>query len=244
MLSHLKKIAKKIHSTSPISFSRNETYDRLTKKIIQRIATNNGVCIDIGAHEGKILQWMVSYLPNATHYAFEPIPVLYDRLNIKFADKAIISATAIGNENSTSNFNLVLTNMAYSGLNKRAYDKTETDTTIQVQTAKLDSIIPISEKISLIKIDVEGAELLVLKGAKNIINKCKPLILFECGKAGGDAYHFSANEVYDLLSNDYEYTIYTLNNWLQNKESTNKNQFNNYFDTGKEFFFLAAPNQL
>ncbi len=244
MLSHLKKIAKKLHSISPISFSRNETYDRLTKKIIQSIATTNGICIDIGAHEGKILQCMLTYLPNTTHYAFEPIPILFERLKIKFADKVIISATAIGNENSTSNFNLVLTNMAYSGLNKRAYDKAETDTTIQVQTAKLDSIIPISEKISLIKIDVEGAELLVLKGAKNTINNSKPLILFECGKAGGDAYHFSANDVYDLLSNDYKYSIYTLNDWLQKKESTNKKQFNYYFDTGKEFFFLAAPNHL
>jgi FkbM family methyltransferase len=244
MLRHLKKIAKQLHSISPISFSRNETYDRLTKKIIQGLSTYNGTCIDIGAHEGKILDWMLTYLPNATHYAFEPIPVLYERLKLQFADKAIISPAAIGNENTTSNFNLVLTNMAYSGLNKRAYDKAETDTTIQVQTAKLDSIIPISEKISLIKIDVEGAEFLVLKGAKNTINNNKPLILFECGKAGGDAYHFTANEVFDLLSNDYRYTIYTLTNWLQKKESTNKKQFNTYFDTGKEFFFLAAPNHL
>ena len=84
MLTHLKKIAKKLHGISPISFTRNETYDRLIKKIIQRIALQNASCIDIGAHEGKILQWMVNYLPNITHYAFEPIPVLFERLNIKF----------------------------------------------------------------------------------------------------------------------------------------------------------------
>jgi len=244
MLIHLKKIAKKIHGISPISFSRNETYDRLTKKIIKSIALQNASCIDIGAHEGKILQWMVTYLPNATHYAFEPIPILFKQLKLKFAEKVIITAAAIGNENTTNNFNLVLTNMAYSGLNKRAYDKVERDTTIKVQTAKLDTLIPISEKISLIKIDVEGAELLVLKGAKNTIINSKPLILFECGKAGGDAYHFTSNEVYDLLINDYHYSIYTLTNWFKNKESTNKNQFNHFYNTGKEFFFLAAPKQL
>ena len=244
MLSRLKKIAKQLHSISPISFSRNETYDHLTKKIIQGLTKSNGGCIDIGAHEGKILQCMLTYLPNATHYAFEPIPILFERLKINFANKAIISATAISNENNTCHFNLVLTNMAYSGLHKRAYDKAETDTIIDVRTAKLDSIIPSSEKISLIKIDVEGAELLVLKGAKNTINKSKPLILFECGKAGGDAYDFTANEVYDLLNNDYQYAIYTLTNWLQKKESTNKKQFNHFFDTGKEFFFLAAPKYL
>ena len=244
MLSLLKRIAKKIHSLSPISLSRNEKYDRLTKKIIQRIATQNGSCIDIGVHEGKILHWMVQYMPNTIHYAFEPIPILFKQLQLKFAGKAFVSAIAISDKNHQSNFNLVTSNMAYSGLIKRAYDKAETDCIIQVQTASLDNLISLTEKISLIKIDVEGAEFFVLKGAKNTINNNKPIILFECGKAGGDAYGFTPNDVYNLFSNDYAYSIYTLSNWLQKKETTNCNQFIEYYKTGKEFFFLAAPKPL
>jgi hypothetical protein len=36
-----------------------------------------------------------------------------------------------------------------------------------------------NDNITLIKIDVEGHEVNVLKGAEKIINECKPLILFE-----------------------------------------------------------------
>lgn len=152
--------------------------------------------IDVGTNEGKVLQQMLNVAPNNQHFAFEPIPVLYHQLVKKFSQKVRLHNIALSNTSGEANFNLVLSDMAYSGLNKRVYDKKEKDTTIIVHTEKLDSLIPNSIKISLIKIDVEGAEMLVLLGAIDTINNSKPLILFEFGKAGSQAYDVTNHQMF------------------------------------------------
>lgn len=65
---------------------------------------------------------------------------------------------------------------------------------IMVETRTLDSICLSQETIpSVIKIDVEGAENLVVEGAQQTINDHLPVIIFECGWSRGDPVpqHFS-----------------------------------------------------
>lgn len=237
----IKSIAKKLRAISPIALGMNEQYDRHTKKIIFQSGKPGEAFIDIGANEGKILNWMVQATPDARHYAFEPIPVLFESLQKKFQGAANIYQLALSDSKSISKFNLVLTDYAYSGLKKRPYHKPQKDTTIEVQTDLLDNHIPANQKISLIKIDVEGGEFNVLKGAKNTIWNSRPILIFECGKMGGDIYGFTASEIFNLLTKDYQYHIYTLKNWLTDQSSLDFGSFTEYYHTGKEFFFLAAP---
>jgi len=53
------------------------------------------------------------------------------------------------------------------------------DVGYDVEMVKLDSIIPKTCKISLIHLDLEGYEFEVLKGAKEIIERDKPIIVLE-----------------------------------------------------------------
>ena len=53
----------------------------------------------------------------------------------------------------------------------------------------------IKEKVNFIKIDVEGNELSVVKGAKNLILRDKPIILLELSK------HNSEKDICDYLNN-------------------------------------------
>ena len=51
---------------------------------------------------------------------------------------------------------------------------------IVIPVRKLDSILSSNpQKIDFLRMDIEGHELLVLKGARNIIKKYKPMIQFE-----------------------------------------------------------------
>ncbi len=225
----------------PIALTRNERYDRLTQRIIQQVCQPNSNCIDIGAHEGKILAMMLSAAPEGRHHAFEPIPALFKQLVKDFGAKAMIHHQALSNQSGPTNFNLVLSNPALSGIHKRPYWKKELDSTIQVITAPLDHLIDSTEQIDLIKMDVEGAELWVLEGAINTINRCQPFILFECGKMGGQAYDFSAKSAFDLLDIRLKYQIFTLDAWLKNAPALKFQDFQKYFDQGTEFFFLATP---
>jgi FkbM family methyltransferase len=240
----IRVIAKKVQANLPFAIGKNEVYDRLTKEIIAKYCHTNAVCIDIGAHQGKILDWMIQYAPNAKHYAFEPIPFLYEKLKRKYADKAMIFSIALSDRISISSFNLVTTNNALSGLKKRPYPKFHEEQIIEVSTNLLDNIVRADEIIHLIKMDVEGGEWNVLKGSVKTITRCRPLILFECGKIGGELYGFTATEIYQFLTQNFDYEIYTLKKWLQQKKQVSFSEFVKYFDNGTEFFFLAVPKNI
>jgi FkbM family methyltransferase len=239
----IKFVAKKLLALSPIALTKNERYDRLTKKVIQKTCSSNSVCIDIGAHEGKILKWMIAQSPLAIHYAFEPIPELFNLLVEEFRNNTHLFSIAVSNTKGITHFNLVQSNLAMSGLQKRSYGKNEIDYNIEVETDCLDHIIPITEKVSLIKMDVEGAELQVIKGAIKTIEGSKPLILFECGKVGGEAYEFSAKDAFQLFEMELAYQIFLIPDWLNNKSPLAFQDFDHYYENGTEYFFLAAPNK-
>lgn len=239
----IRSLAKKILALLPVAFTKNEQYDRLTQRIIQQVCQPNSNCIDIGAHEGRILVMMLSAAPAGRHHAFEPIPALYEQLKKEFGARAMIHPQALSNQSGITQFNLVLSNPALSGIQKRPYWKKEIDSTIQVTTAVLDQLIDPSEQIDLIKMDVEGAELWVLEGAINTIHRCQPFILFECGKMGGQAYNFSAKDAFELLDLRLKYRIFTLGAWLKQTPALNFKDFQTHFEQGTEFFFLAIPKQ-
>ncbi len=236
-----KTLAKEFIYSFPIALTRNEQYDRLTLSIIKKVCQSHSVCIDIGAHKGRILQQFLRTASQARHWAFEPIPELFHHLKKKFGSAAHIYDYALSNIQGKTSFNLVVTDMAYSGLRKRKYDKPEEDKVIEVRTELLDHIIPASENITLIKMDVEGAELMVLQGAIKTIHRNKPVILFEFGKAGSEAYGYDDNLMYDFIDHNLYYNIYTLKSFYNNHPSLTKQQFHQYYLDGKEFFFVAAP---
>ena len=237
----LTKLVKRIMLALPFPVTKNEAYDRLTRKVIKKVCQPDSICVDIGTNEGKILQMMLQAAPQARHFAFEPIPALFDTLQQQYGLQANIYNLALCDHAGTSSFNLVITDMAYSGLIKRPYDKAEEDTQIQVQTGLLDQIIPADIRPVLIKMDVEGAELLVLKGAVQTILRSKPLLLFEFGKAGATAYGYNETDMYRFITDVLRYKIYTLSAWLSQKSPIDFTYFSANYRYGKEFFFLAAP---
>lgn len=235
---HIRKLIKNIAAHSPIPITKNEYYNRLTEKVIEKVCIDNCVCVDVGANEGKILNMFTKHAPNAIHYAFEPIPMLYHLLKRKYSSAAKIFDIALSDHAGMSNFNYVISDPAYSGLKKRAYDKPETDEQIEVKTATLDSIIPSNESIKLIKLDIEGGEYNALRGAANILESSHPYILFEFGRAGGEAYHVSPGMMYELLKS-FKYKINLLQRFLRQAPELSLHAFKEYYTNSKEYFFIA-----
>ncbi len=239
-MSGIKKIIKQLAAFSPIPLTKNEQYDRLTQKVISKIVSPNITCVDIGCNEGKILQMMVDALPNTKHFAFEPIPVLYKALQEKFHTNAHLFNMALSNKKEVVNFNLVLTDMAYSGLQKGSSSDDKERVDIEVQTDLLDNIVDKNTQVGLIKIDVEGAELLVLQGSVETILRNKPIILFEFGKIGAEAYNNNDVDMFNFFTNTLGYNIYTLKSWLANGTHLSLENFSDFYNNDQEYFYLAA----
>jgi hypothetical protein len=135
----------------------------------------------------------------------------------------------------------VITNPSYSGLKKRRYDRTgEKDVEIMVDTDLLDNIIPYEVKIDFIKIDVEGAELLVIQGAEKLIKKDKPVIVFEYGIGGSDYYEQKPSKIF-LMLESYGLNISLLDRWLNKQPPLTLEEFENQYFKQLNFFFVAYP---
>lgn len=235
-----KNIVRSILNYFHLDVTKNLHYDRLTKEIIKKALTSNSNTIDIGCHKGEILCELIKNAPQGTHFGFEPIPVLFEKLKEEFKNKATIFPYALAETNGTTSFHYVKNAPAYSGIKKRKYNIKNPDIEkIEVELKKLDDVIPPSIKIDFIKIDVEGAELGVLKGAEQLLKKDKPIVIFECGLGSSEYYNTQAKDVFDFLNLQIGFKIYTLENWLSKNTSLSENEFITCFNTNSEYYFVA-----
>ncbi|MEO0899810.1 MAG: FkbM family methyltransferase [Bacteroidota bacterium] len=238
----LKDRLKYLLKQLPIPLTKNHKYDILTRKIIHRHLGSTDNAIDVGVLDGEILDDYLKAAPNGIHTGFEPIPEKINRLQAKYEGKNIrIEGYALSNESGESSFNLVESNPSYSGLKKRTYDKpNEVDTSIKVQMRRLDEYLDELKDIKLIKIDVEGAEYLVLEGGKALIARDKPLLIFEHGIGGADVYGIRPEQLFALVSEELGYEIFLLDTYLKKQSPLSKYDLVKEFDSGSNYYFVAA----
>ncbi|NND09324.1 MAG: FkbM family methyltransferase [Saprospiraceae bacterium] len=237
---YIKNILQWLH----FDVTKNMRYDRYTTRVMQATLSRTSNCVDIGAHQGELLKEILRIAPQGQHFAFEPLPHLYKKLQETYGDRVQLHADALSDCSGEDVFHHVVDAPAYSGLKKRDYDHRDPDI-MQIPVSKntLDALIKSTTKIDFIKIDVEGAEMEVLRGAKNLIARDQPLIIFEFGKGASDHYQATPEDLYNLLCADLKMALYTLRGWLDQKKSISLEQITKYYESGQEYYFLATKQE-
>ncbi|MEU3168887.1 FkbM family methyltransferase [Streptosporangium sp. NPDC006930] len=223
---------------------RNDEYDRLTIQIIEQVCTTTAGCVDLGAGVGEITQHLVRVAPEGRHFAIEPLPAFADELAARLPSVAVIRAAAADTTGSQS-FVHVVSNPGYSGLRRRPYDRpAETLREITVDTVRLDDVIPPDVRIDLVKLDVEGGEVLALRGARRSLRRDKPVIVFE---HGGDhvmrEYGTTTDDLWSLLVDGLGYRVFTLPAWLAGQPAMDRASFARALE--RDWYFVAdcaGPN--
>jgi FkbM family methyltransferase len=166
--------------------------------------------IDIGAHHGAVLEDMVRCAPEGRFLAFEPIPELAAALRARFP-AVDVHEVALFDAAGESTFAHIADIPAHSGLRLRSLPPGEHDIReITVRTARLDDLLPDGFAPAFIKIDVEGGELGVLRGAVETLRRHKPVIVFEHGIGAAEHYGHTSGELHDLLCGECGMRIYDL----------------------------------
>ncbi len=237
----LKKHLKPLLIKNGIALNKNMQYDLQAWRIMQKILDKNSNCLDIGCHAGEFMDWMLELAPQGHHFGFEPIPELYKKLQDKFKKKVGLYALALGAETGKARFTLVRNAPAYSGLQKRVYSvKNPEIETIEVNVERLDNLFAALDQLKLIKIDVEGGEFDVIRGGKELILRCKPYIFFEFGKGAAEYYGSGPEAMFDLLD-ELNMNVYQLKYFLEDLNPLTKSTFAQHFESGSEYYFIAAP---
>jgi FkbM family methyltransferase len=185
--------------------------------------------IDIGSNKGQFILLIEKIFPNKIVYSFEPIIEMINKQkkfykykkNITFHNLALGSSICskeflITSRMDSSSFLKVVSNTNksknYSVIEKR-----------DIKVSTLDEIF-LNEKIShpiLIKMDVQGYELEVLKGANDLLKKIDYLLL---EVSENEMYQNQPTEktIVEYLKN-FNFEIYRSNDWLK-IQNTNFNQ--------------------
>lgn len=150
-------------------------YEKLTTNIVKRLLRPGYIFVDVGASFGYYTILAASIVgPRGKVIAFEPEPTrfIFLKTNIKinrFPHVIAVNA-AVSNVNGESHFYI-------SGEESSLYMRPGPQ--IKVKTVRLDEFLESIgiNSINMIKIDVEGAEMLVLEGAEKVFRRSKNLRL-------------------------------------------------------------------
>lgn len=241
----VKQFIKKILIGLRIDLTKNIHYDRLTLKILDKVLKPDSNCIDIGCHKGEILEEILKRAPRGKHIAFEPIPFLFQQLKENFQSKNVeVFDVALSNGTGKTTFNYVVDAPAYSGLKQRDYKiKKPKIEQLTVKLETLDHLLPKDYRVDFIKLDVEGGEFNVLKGAEKTLNKFYPVIIFEFGLGASDHYNVDPSVFFEFLCTNCNYTVYLLDAFLKSKPGLTENQFLEVYKDNREYYFVAAPKK-
>ena len=215
-----------------------DKYDFQTIRLLRTCLPKNSNCIDIGANAGHILREIIKATPNGQHIAVEPLPDMFSILKKKYSKKATLYNYALSDKEETAEFYYYKDRPAVSGFKELSKLDKQDVTKIEVKTKRLDDIVLDKIPIDLIKIDVEGAELMVLRGAINTLQKNRPMVLFECGLGGSDEYNTTPEQVYDLLST-CGLSVSLLEYFLDKKQPLTRDEFCGQFYKRYNYFFIA-----
>lgn len=239
MKEQIKHLAKKVLSAVGIHLTKNQKYDALSSRIMRKTISSNSVCVDVGCHKGEVLDEMIKYAPEGIFYAFEPIPSMFNILQSKYGVNVNLFPFALSDQNGETQFQHVVSNPAYSGIKRRTYEGEEEINVIHVIQKRLDDIIPEKSKVDFIKIDVEGAEMQVLKGAQNTIKRSKPVIVFEHGLGASEHYGTTPEHLHQFLTQECGMKISTMDGFLKGDQHLPTKSFAEQFHKGENYYFVA-----
>lgn len=184
-------------------------YEPEETQMIKNIVKEGMTVLDIGANIGYFSILMANLVgPNGKVYSFEPNPKMFQRLqknleiNTNLSVQIKINQVAIGEKEGKANF--FCPPHGFEGLGGlQDTNRISIDNVINVDVITLDKFMKDNnvQKLDFIKLDVEGGEFGVLKGAEDTLNKYHPIILFEGEEENTAAYNYRVFQLLNYLEN-------------------------------------------
>ncbi len=206
---HIMKLKQYIHAL--VWLKRHWSREYSVKKIeyFKRFIKKDDVCLDIGAHAGSWTRPLSNMVTNGTVYAFEALPYYSDILKVTLrvlgCKNVVILNYAVSD--TPGNVEIIwkdnnknkLTGMTHiAGMNEAQSDS------VTVESIALDDFIfsiPRIRRLSFIKMDIEGAEYLSLKGSIKIIEEFRPVIFLELCNPYCERYGYQDEDIFNFFLN-------------------------------------------
>lgn len=192
--------------SAPNIIMTQSQYEPADAPFLLAAARHSNVILDVGANAGYYaLRFAHQGGPNCRVHAFEPVPSTFLRLsrNIEInqmTDRIVAHPFGFSRDSRSATIYLP----AFSGnsaASLRDLHPSERSEKIEVPLRRLDDFCKElqPERIDLIKIDVEGAELSVLQGGLQALRTYRPVIFMELLRKWAKPFGYHPNDVIALL---------------------------------------------
>ena len=156
------------------------------------------IACDVGANKGSFIYWLSWWVRDGRVVAFEPQLELARGLanicRVIGLGNVTVEAKAAYSHSGNQDLFVPAGHQPGASLMHKEMEA-ENVTTLSVPVVALDDYFDENDRVTLLKIDVEGAELAVLSGAERILRRRAPLLVFEC-----ENRHRAPGSVEDVFS--------------------------------------------
>jgi FkbM family methyltransferase len=200
----------------------DEGFEEAEMAFVQRLLRPGMTVVDAGAHHGLYTLLASKRVGRGGRViAFEPSPRARKRLQrhlrVNRCGNVVVQSCALGDEHREANLFLVEGREDWcSSLQAPQVDGRTVK--VRVQVERVDNVLEKLgvARVDFIKLDVEGAELSFLQGAKATLATSRPVILAEVQDLRTRPWGYAASEIIDFLAGEnYCWFALTANSDLQ-----------------------------
>jgi len=172
-------------------------YSRDALRVFTGLLRDGMVFVDVGANQGEFTLAAAKRLPHGRVLAFEPMAGIFERLLRNLEANAFRNVSARrqglwsepGRRPLYSRPSAFGDGSAHEGLATLFPNSLRSAPAGEIECTTLDAAVDAEglERVDLVKIDVEGAELGVLRGARATLERHRPVLLIEADRERAEA---------------------------------------------------------
>ncbi len=203
-------------------------YEPEVAHVMKCILRKGDCAVDVGANQGFFTLFMAKCVGvGGIVHSFVPVPqtrrMLLHNISISDMTNCHVQSVAASNEHAT--LNIYPGPPEHSGIASLRVNQAVEP--IQISAARLDDVIDQDAPVRLIKLDIEGAELKALQGAKQTIETHHPFLIIEVTDRFLRAFGDSAEAIRMLLG-EHGYQCFRIDHdgLLPLDEFAGQDQFN------------------
>lgn len=195
-------------------------FERVLTAIAVQLISEGDVCIDVGANFGWYTSVMALHSGSGgqTH-AFEPTPQSFDELkrnHVAGGEPAnvFLNNVALGDRPDTVQIHLF--DGFGTGHASLAAKTSARSAVFDCKMVTLDSYLKENEiaRVDFVKVDIEGAELMFLKGAEKLFAQdVPPIFLMEMAAAQTANFGYHPNELIDFIGSHGDYEFFAVDEY-------------------------------
>jgi FkbM family methyltransferase len=191
----------------------NGSYEPEVTTLLDRLTLKAGVIVNVGANVGFYSIYLARGFPGALRVvAVEPNPEAFRHLKVNIerndmSHRIEAAQVCVGDSEGEIELSVIEGMPEYSSIGGIAHPSVSdrTQFKVRVPIRPLAAVLR-GDPVCFIFVDTEGAEQLVFKGARAVLLRDKPLLLFECSDTLLRKFGSSTMELESTL-NDFGYVV-------------------------------------